>query len=261
MRPYLRETPFALRSGPFSVRRPWQGESEGRPPRRKASTVPTAFRPYDQRQERPANPRNVVGLRPPPWEWSLETDGALALSPKPEEERRTSLKAVGTSASVPRMAQPQAHGLAYRAAERQAMRARVRRARRTAALAVVACVCLVVLLLTAFGSGKTSEATNTGPAPTSRLLPAGPPRAQIIALQDTLRIQLPITRVASQRSATTLRARAHSPSIRSARRRTPVSSSGSSTASSATRARESATTRSAAESARRRAASTSALRH
>jgi hypothetical protein len=90
------------------------------------------------------------------------------------------------------MAQPQAPGLAYRAAERQAMRAKVRRARRTAALAVVACVCLVVLLLTAFGSGRASEATNTGPAPTGRLLPAGPPRAQIVALQDTLRLQLPV---------------------------------------------------------------------
>jgi murein DD-endopeptidase MepM/ murein hydrolase activator NlpD len=90
------------------------------------------------------------------------------------------------------MAQPQVSGLAYRAAERQAMRARVRRARRTAALAVVACVCLVVLLLTAFGSGKPETATNTGPAPAGRLLPAGPPSAQIIALQDTLRIQMPV---------------------------------------------------------------------
>jgi hypothetical protein len=90
------------------------------------------------------------------------------------------------------MAQPQAPGLAYRAAERQATRAKVRRARRTAALAVVACVCLVVLLLTAFGSGKSTAVTNTGPAPTGRLLPAGPPRAQIVALQDTLRLQLPI---------------------------------------------------------------------
>src|SRR4029453_15296079 len=55
-----------------------------------------------------------------------------------------------------------------------------------------ACVCLVVLMLTAFGSGKTAEVTNTGPAPTSRLLPSGPPRAQIVALQDTLRLQLPV---------------------------------------------------------------------
>jgi murein DD-endopeptidase MepM/ murein hydrolase activator NlpD len=90
------------------------------------------------------------------------------------------------------MAQPQAPGLAYRAAEREAMRARVRRARRTAALAVVACVCLVVLLLTAFGSGRATTVTNTGPAPAGRLLPAGPPDAQIVALQATLRIQLPV---------------------------------------------------------------------
>jgi murein DD-endopeptidase MepM/ murein hydrolase activator NlpD len=154
--------------------------------------VPEALCPYDQGQESPAKPANVVGLRPPPWDWSFETDGALALAPEPEEIPGSRLKAVVTSASVPRMAQPQAPGLAYRAAERQAMRARVRRARRTAALAVVACVCLVVLLLTAFGSGRSETATNTGPAPTSRLLPAGPPRAQIVALQDTLRLQLPI---------------------------------------------------------------------
>lgn len=154
--------------------------------------MPRAPVPYDQVDEIPANPGNVVGLRPPPWDWSFETDGSLALLPEPDEDRGIRLKAVGTSASVPRMAQPPAPGLAYRAAERQAMRARVRRARRTAALAVVACVCLVVLMLTAFGSGKTAEVTNTGPAPTERLLPAGPPRAQIVALQDTLRLQLPI---------------------------------------------------------------------
>jgi murein DD-endopeptidase MepM/ murein hydrolase activator NlpD len=155
-----------------------------------------ATRPYDHTQENPAKNGNVVGLRPPPWDWSFETDGALALAPKAREDEGMRLKGVGTSASVPRMAQPQAPGLAYRAArrqaERQAMRAKVRRARRTAALAVVACVCLVVLLLTAFGSGKSSTATNTGPAPSGRLLPAGPPRAQIVALQDTLRIQLPV---------------------------------------------------------------------
>jgi murein DD-endopeptidase MepM/ murein hydrolase activator NlpD len=192
MRPYFRPTPRALRSGEVSVRRPWQGESEGGPTRRKASTVPEALSPYDRAQESPAKQGNVVGLRPPPWDWSFETDGALALAPAPDPEPGRRLKEVVTSASVPRMAQPQAPGLAYRAAERQAMRARVRRARRTAALAVVACVCLVVLLLTAFGSGKPTTATNTGPAPAGRLLPAGPPSAQIIALQDTLRIQMPV---------------------------------------------------------------------
>ncbi|MEO8289624.1 MAG: hypothetical protein ABI649_01350 [Gaiellaceae bacterium] len=90
------------------------------------------------------------------------------------------------------MAQPNAPGLAYRAAERREMRAKVRRARRTAALAVVACVCLVVLLLTAFGTGGTTAAQDRGPAPAGRLLPAGPPLAQIVALQETLRIQMPI---------------------------------------------------------------------
>ena len=154
--------------------------------------MPKALRPYDQTQESPAKPGNVVGLRPPLWEWSFETDGALALAPRPDEGGGSRLKEMDASASVPRMAQPQAPGLAYRAAERQAMRAKVRRARRTAALAVVACVCLVVLLLTAFGSGKPATATNTGPAPAGRLLPAGPPSAQIIALQDTLRIQMPV---------------------------------------------------------------------
>ena len=34
--------------------------------------------------------------------------------------------------------------------------------------------------------------TITGPAPASRLLPAGPPRPQIVAMQDSLRIQLPV---------------------------------------------------------------------
>jgi murein DD-endopeptidase MepM/ murein hydrolase activator NlpD len=154
--------------------------------------MPTALRPYDQGHESPAKPANVAGLNPPLWDSSFETDGALALAPECPEDWGSRLKAVEASASVPRMAQPQAPGLAYRAAEREAMRAKVRRARRTAALAVIACVCLVVLLLTAFGSGKTSTATNTGPAPAGRLLPAGPPHAQIVALQDTLRIQLPI---------------------------------------------------------------------
>src|SRR4029079_14954896 len=148
--------------------------------------------PYDQVDESPANTGNVVGLRPPPWEWSLETDGSRVLLPEPDKDRGNRLIAVGTSASVPRMAQPQAPGLAYRAAERQAMRAQDRRARRTAALAVVACVCFVVLMLSAFGSGKTAEVTNTGPVPTARLPPAGPPAAPIIALQDTLRLHLPI---------------------------------------------------------------------
>jgi murein DD-endopeptidase MepM/ murein hydrolase activator NlpD len=90
------------------------------------------------------------------------------------------------------MARPEAQGLAFRAAQREEMRASVRRARRTAALLVVASVSLVLLLLTAFGTGGAASRAARGPAPSDRLLPAGPPRAQVVALQDTLRIQMPI---------------------------------------------------------------------
>jgi murein DD-endopeptidase MepM/ murein hydrolase activator NlpD len=72
------------------------------------------------------------------------------------------------------------------------MRERVRRARRTAALGVVAAVALVTLLLTAFGTGAGKALELRGPAPADRLLPAGPPGAQVVAMQETLRIQLPI---------------------------------------------------------------------
>jgi murein DD-endopeptidase MepM/ murein hydrolase activator NlpD len=91
------------------------------------------------------------------------------------------------------MARPEAQGLAYRAAEREESRARLRRTRRTAALLIAACVSLVLLLLTAFGTGGVASRVTRGPAPADRLLPAGPPRAQVVALQDTLRIQMPIS--------------------------------------------------------------------
>jgi murein DD-endopeptidase MepM/ murein hydrolase activator NlpD len=145
-------------------------------------------RPYDHEGDRPAQDGLVVSLRPPAWDWAFETDGALALDP----EVATGLKASDTSATVPRMARPEAQGLAYRAAAREETRAKVRRARRTTALLVAACLCLVLLLLTAFGTGGVASRAISGPAPANRLLPAGPPRAQVIALQDTLRIQMPI---------------------------------------------------------------------
>lgn len=53
-------------------------------------------------------------------------------------------------------------------------------------------VALVTLLLSAFGgSGKPSQAPV--PASASRLLPAGPPRPEIVARLGTLRIQQPIS--------------------------------------------------------------------
>jgi murein DD-endopeptidase MepM/ murein hydrolase activator NlpD len=147
-----------------------------------------APQPYDYERERPANGRRVVQTRPPAWDWSFETAGALALEPEPASR----LKAPETSGTVPRMAQPEAQGLAYRAAEREEIRARLRRTRRTAALLVAAAVSLVLLMLTAFGNGGVATRVTTGPAPSDRLLPAGPPSPQIVALQDTLRIQMPI---------------------------------------------------------------------
>jgi murein DD-endopeptidase MepM/ murein hydrolase activator NlpD len=147
-----------------------------------------ATRPYDYEWERPASGGQLLPSRPSEWDWSLETAGALALAP----EVATRLSGSDTSVTVPQMALPEAQGLAFRAAEREETRARVRRARRSAALLVAACVSLVLLLLTAFGTGGVASRVTRGPAPADRLLPAGPPRAQVIALQDTLRIQMPI---------------------------------------------------------------------
>jgi hypothetical protein len=57
---------------------------------------------------------------------------------------------------------------------------------------LLASVALVTLLLTAFGSGGTHAVRTAAPAPATRLLPAGPPRPQVVALQSTLRLQLPV---------------------------------------------------------------------
>jgi hypothetical protein len=144
--------------------------------------------PYDHEREMAAKGGNVVELWATADEWAFEVDGALALQP----ELATGLKDPDSSVTVPRMVEPQAQGVTTRAIKREEMRAQARRSRRTAALVVVACVSLVTLLLTAFGTGDPGSLPAGGPAPAGRLLPAGPPRAQVVALQDTLRIQLPI---------------------------------------------------------------------
>lgn len=61
-----------------------------------------------------------------------------------------------------------------------------------AALILVACVSLVTLILTAFGTSEPTAVSFRGPVPAGRLLPAGPPRPQVVAMQEGLRIQLPI---------------------------------------------------------------------
>lgn len=151
---------------------------------------------YDREQEIPAKASNVIDLWGDGDQWDFETRGALALKPRPEDpgpESLKRLKAQGTSVTVPRMA-TQAPRLAARtrARRRDDARAKARRARRVAALVVVATVSLVTLVLTAFGTGAPTTVSFTGPAPTGRLLPAGPPRPQVVAMQDTLRIQVPV---------------------------------------------------------------------
>jgi hypothetical protein len=166
--------------------------------------MPVGFQVYDQEREAPARRGNVVDLWGVEEDWEFPVQGALALQPEPVEaveeseeprkERPFGLKALATFVTVPRMATTEAPVFAARARQRQReeARAKARRARRTAALVVVACGCLVALLLTAFGRGGETAVTVTGPAPAARLLPAGPPRPEIVAMQDSLRIQLPV---------------------------------------------------------------------
>jgi hypothetical protein len=152
--------------------------------------MPSEARVYDREREIPAKGGNVVDLWPVEDDWSFGTEGALALQPQPHER----LDAQESSVIVPRMATRQAAGLTARARNRRRdeMRTKARRARRMAALIVVACVSLVTLVLTAFGTGAPTTVSFTGPAPANRLLPAGPPRPQVVAMQDSLRIQLPV---------------------------------------------------------------------
>ncbi|HEY7019444.1 MAG TPA: hypothetical protein VH297_13340 [Gaiellaceae bacterium] len=61
-----------------------------------------------------------------------------------------------------------------------------------AGLVLLASVALVTLLLTAFGSGGNAPVRTAAPAPATRLLPAGPPRPQVVALQGSIRLLLPV---------------------------------------------------------------------
>jgi len=172
--------------------------------------MPLEPRVFDQEYESPGNTGNVIDLWGVEEDWDFGTDGALALQPEPVPMERdveaehgrppplrlaSGLKAWVTSARLPRMATTEAPGFGVhtRRRKREEARAKARRARRTAALVVVASGCLVALLLTAFGAADRPAVTITGPAPADRLLPAGPPRPQILAMQDSLRIQLPIS--------------------------------------------------------------------
>jgi hypothetical protein len=96
------------------------------------------------------------------------------------------------------MPRASAHPLAVRRRRAEAIAAR--RRRRLASLILLAAVALITLLLTAFGSRGSTAVRTTAPAPATRLLPAGPPRPQVVALQGSLRLQLPV----SQRRVTAI---------------------------------------------------------
>lgn len=78
------------------------------------------------------------------------------------------------------------------ARRRRAETAAARRKRRLAGLILLASVALITLLLTAFGSGSRPAVQTAAPAPATRLLPAGPPRPQVVALQGSIRLLLPV---------------------------------------------------------------------
>jgi hypothetical protein len=83
------------------------------------------------------------------------------------------------------------HALAVR--RRRAEVAAARRKRRLVGLLLLAAVALITLLLTAFGSGNGARAMQTtAPAPSTRLLPSGPPQPQVVAMWESLRLELPI---------------------------------------------------------------------
>lgn len=75
---------------------------------------------------------------------------------------------------------------------RRAEWAAARRKRRLAGLVLLASVALITLLLTAFGSRGSAPVRTSAPAPATRLLPAGPPRPQVVALEGSLRLLLPV---------------------------------------------------------------------
>ena len=140
-------------------------------------------------------------LRPPAWDWDFPEDGNLALDRRgvvvelaldsaSAVSRTAQLKRPRRGVSVRTMPPPKAVERARRARRRRA--AGDHRARRIAVLVVASAAIGVTLLLTAFSSTD-SEPAPTGPAPARRLLPTGPPRPQIVAMRETLRVQLPVS--------------------------------------------------------------------
>ena len=156
----------------------------------------TRRRPGTQRATRVDQPTSSA------WDWSFETEGALALDRHElwEVPQRTSrvrvsqspvprpdLKAEPTSATVPPMPPRRARRQTVQMRQR---RARARRIRRIVGLGFLAVVLLVTLLLTAFGTGQSKAPA--APARAAHAIPAGPPRPEVVAMQGSLPLQLPV---------------------------------------------------------------------
>ena len=117
-------------------------------------------------------------IRPPDWDWTFGTEGALAL--KPQE----------AFATVPRMSPPLNRRRARTTHRRRLDRER--RLRRLAVLVALAVVGVVILLMSAFG-GSGGAVQAPVPASATRLLPAGPPQPEVIARLGALHVQLPVS--------------------------------------------------------------------
>lgn len=114
----------------------------------------------------------------------------FALDSRPTVSRSAQLRRARAAPTARAFPSPKAVEQARRARRRRA--AGHQRARRVALLLAASAAIGVTLLLTAFGSSSTTPVP-TAPAPAQRLLPSGPPRPQVVALRDTLRIQMPIS--------------------------------------------------------------------
>jgi hypothetical protein len=78
----------------------------------------------------------------------------------------------------------------------QARARQAQRLRRFVGLTLVGAAFAVTLLLTAFSGSDTVPVSVTQPAPAARLVPAGRPDPQVVAVQGTLRLQLPVAQQA-----------------------------------------------------------------
>lgn len=152
--------------------------------------------------KRPPRARSA-SRRVPAWDWSFAEDGALALDRYELWEETAYPRALDVSQSraLPTRLnrRPRSSTVPPMRSRRPVRRAtlahrerRARRVRRAAVLLMVAAVVVVTLTLTAFGSAPARLETAAAPPPPAKLVTAGPPKPQVIAVRGALRLQLPV---------------------------------------------------------------------